>query len=208
MLIDLSNLNKYLSSESNIIKIRNLLFDALKKDKGRYDHSISVAELSEQIAISNKLNDSKKYYFVGLIHDYCKNFDKGELSKIIMNSYGGEVFKLIPTYAYHAFACPHVLHNVFLYNDADIDNAIIYHCTGRKQMSTLEKVIFAADKIEPFRGYDSKDMIDLMLKDYKKGFIKVLEENRIFLAKKRSEINNNIFTKECYKYYLGKEQYA
>lgn len=36
-------------------------------------------------------------------------------------------------------------------NDKDIINAILYHTTGRPAMSTLEKIIYIADYIEPRR---------------------------------------------------------
>jgi len=37
--------------------------------------------------------------------------------------------------------------------DEDIINAVSYHTTGRAGMSTLEKVVYLADKIEPNRTY-------------------------------------------------------
>ena len=37
--------------------------------------------------------------------------------------------------------------------DRDVLNAVSYHTTGRAGMSTLEKVVFLADAIEPGRNY-------------------------------------------------------
>ncbi len=199
------DLDKLLNVESNKKELLNLLFDSLKGDELRYVHSLSVADLAYKIAISNNLNEPLKFYFVGLIHDLCKNYDKEYLYQIITSKFEKETQNNIPNFAYHAFACPHIIHSIFEYDDNDIDNAIIYHCTGRDKMSTLEKIIFAADKIDPKRGYDSADMINLMLKDYKQGFIKVLNENRLFLYKKTQYANENYFTKRCYEYYLEKE---
>lgn len=41
--------------------------------------------------------------------------------------------------------------------DRDIINAVSYHTTGRAAMSTLEKVIYIADAIEPGRNYPGVD---------------------------------------------------
>ena len=43
--------------------------------------------------------------------------------------------------------------DIFGIDDEDILNAIAYHTTGRAGMSTLEKIIFLADAIEPGRHY-------------------------------------------------------
>ena len=43
--------------------------------------------------------------------------------------------------------------------DEDILNAVKYHTTGRAGMSTLEKVIYLADAIEPGRNYPDVDKV-------------------------------------------------
>ena len=43
--------------------------------------------------------------------------------------------------------------------DRDIINAVSYHTTGRAGMSTLEKVIYLADAIEPSRNYPGVDAL-------------------------------------------------
>lgn len=46
--------------------------------------------------------------------------------------------------------------------DEDVLNAVSFHTTGRPGMSTLEKVIFLADAIEPGRSYPGVEEIRLM----------------------------------------------
>ena len=48
---------------------------------------------------------------------------------------------------------------IFGIEDEDILNAIAYHTTGRAAMSTLEKIIYLADAIEPGRDYPGVDDI-------------------------------------------------
>ena len=43
--------------------------------------------------------------------------------------------------------------------DESILNAILYHTTGRVNMTLLEKIIFIADKIEPARHYEGVEEI-------------------------------------------------
>ena len=54
--------------------------------------------------------------------------------------------------------------------DKSMLDAILFHCTGNENMDWLGKVIYAADKIEPSRGYYSKDLIEAMYDDIDNGF--------------------------------------
>ena len=68
-------------------------------------------------------------------------------------------------------------------------------------LDKLDFVIYAADKIEPTRGYDSSTMIDMMEKDVDEGFIEVLKENRKYYNEKNFFVNTPLQL-ECFKYYL------
>jgi predicted HD superfamily hydrolase involved in NAD metabolism len=48
----------------------------------------------------------------------------------------------------HPFVGAHVVREKFSLDDEDILNAIRYHTTARVGMSTVEKVVYIADKIE------------------------------------------------------------
>lgn len=91
--------------------------------------------------------------------------------------------------------------------DEDILKAVRYHCTGAKNMTPMSKIVYACDKIEPLRNFDSSELIKAMLNDYKSGFIEVLKANKEFLlskAKNETEIKaiQNDLTNECFEYYL------
>ena len=47
-------------------------------------------------------------------------------------------------------------------DDKDIVNAVSYHTTGRAGMSTLEKIIYIADAVEPGRFYPGVEEIRAM----------------------------------------------
>ena len=86
--------------------------------------------------------------------------------------------------------------------DEDVLNAIKFHTTGRKDMGWLEKLVYAADKIEPTRQFDSSDLIRAMEKDLNQGFLTVLKANYEYLAKKNKDIDNRL-SDECFREYLG-----
>ena len=68
-------------------------------------------------------------------------------------------------------------------------------------MSSLEKLIYAADKIDPTRDYDSSDLIEAMENGVEEGFLVVLKANVEFLMEKHASINNKL-TEDCSNYYL------
>ena len=68
-------------------------------------------------------------------------------------------------------------------------------------MCPLAKIIYASDKIEPTRGFDSKDLIDAMLKNVDTGFKIVLQANKDFLEN-GGKMTDNYLTSNCFKKYL------
>ena len=154
------------------------------------------------IAKGNGVNPSKAF-ISGLLHDIGKEIPMEEQISFIKANLGEEYLK-IQKPLYHQFVSKDIAHRVFHINDEEILDAIEYHATGKKDMSTLAKILYASDKIEPTRGYDSSEMIKECVKDINKGFIKVLDENVKFFIDKGIKYDN-IFTIECIKSYLKGE---
>ena len=125
--------------------------------------------------------------------------DKNE-SLILMKKYYPD-FVDIGAFAYHQFIGAKIAKEDFGVVDEEILNAIMYHTTGRKGMSSLEKLIYAVDKIDPTRDYDSSELISAMENGVEEGFLIVLKANVDFLVSKHASINNKL-TEECYNFYL------
>lgn len=133
----------------NIDKIKQRL--KRKLDAERYDHTVAVAYTATALAMRYDC-DLKKTYLAGLLHDCAKCIpDDKKLSKCFN-------YHIVVTET--EIKNPGLLHNklgAFLamkkyhINDKDIINAILYHTTGRPAMTTLEKIVFIADYIEPGR---------------------------------------------------------
>ena len=165
----------------------------------RYEHSKQVALLSLRIAFENNLNDPLKAFYAGLLHDIGKEVDK-EFGKNIMATHFSE-YNDLPAFSYHQFIGSYIAKEKFQMPE-DIVEAIEFHATGNYPMSRLGRIVYAADKIEPTRGFDSSDLINSCLENDEEGFLKVLQANKEFLEKNRKDINNRL-TKNCFDNYLS-----
>ena len=165
----------------------------------RLEHSISVANLSYQIAASNNLEHPIKAYIAGLVHDIGKEIPHDDARKIMEEDF--KEYQDLPRFAYHQFVAVRIIRDIFKIEDQDIIEAIKYHATGNKDLTPLGKIIYSADKIEPTRGFDSSDLINACLKDYDQGFKEVLRANKEYLLSKGKDINNPL-TDKCFEEYL------
>ena len=162
----------------------------------RFNHSVSVASLAYDIAKKHDLDRPDRAYIAGLLHDVGKEIDQ---KPIMVEAY--KEYLDLPKFAYHQFAGDYIARKEFGIVDEEILEAIRFHATGNENMCTLAKIIYAADKIEPTRGFDSKELIDAMMNDIDEGFVIVLKANKEFLEKNRGDINNRL-TSKCFKCYI------
>jgi nicotinate-nucleotide adenylyltransferase len=172
-------------------------------DNARFNHSLEVAHLGYLIATSNHRSNPENAYIAGLLHDIAKNYDIS-LAKNIMKEYYSEYINM-PLFSYHQFIGAYLAKNDFKISNEDILNAIEFHATGRPNMSDLEKIIYSSDKIEPTRGYDSSFMIKSCVKNFNKGFVIVLKENRKHLLANNKDIYNEL-TNACMMQYIVNER--
>ncbi len=200
----LNSLDTSISVINYIISHKLYFMDKIDKylSGRRLEHSISVANLAYKVAVSNNLSFPGTFYLAGLIHDIGKNIEREEQRNYIEKYY--RYYTDIPDYAYHQFVGSAIALKEFGITDKKILQAIKYHCTGNKEMSDLGKIIYACDKIEPTRGYDSSLLINAMLDDYENGFLNVLKENIKFLSNKTENHSpfTDVLTTNCAEYYL------
>ena len=199
--------------ENGVVKPNESLFLKLKSynlTERRFIHSLSVAQLCYDVAVSNNLEDPLVYYICGMLHDIGKATSDEESIEIIKKNFD-EVN--IPKYAYHAYVGVVFARDDFGINENEVLDAIKDHCLGNKDLSSFGKILYACDKIDPKRGYDSQYMIDRMLKDYKEGFVFVLHENLIHLSNKHNISpldfvrTGNEYSKLCFESYLDLSEF-
>ena len=168
-------------------------------DEHRLNHSISVAKLAYQIALANNLENPIKALIAGLLHDIGKTKDIPYLQKVVEEEYFD--YKELPLPILHQFLSEKIAMEDFLITDKEILNAIKFHATGIDEMDTLAKIIYAADKIEPTRKFDSTELIEAMMVDVESGFKTVLQANKEYLEKSGKHFDNAL-TSNCFKKYL------
>lgn len=112
-------------------------------------HTLNVGYLSAELAVRFGA-DPDKALLAGALHDCAKELDIDSQREMAAD-YCGDLFtdkKLLHSPAGAVFA-----RESFGEKDVEILDAICYHTTGRGNMSSLEKIVYLADKIEPARDY-------------------------------------------------------
>lgn len=183
-----------------------LLRDSMKKilKQPRYLHSIGVEEVACDLAVIHGY-DEEKAGIAGILHDCAKNLSDDELLQCC-EKYQLEITEI-------EARCPFLLHGkvgaafareLYGITDQEILSSILYHTTGRPNMSLLEKIIFTADYIEPYRkplpridkiratAYSELDLAVLM----------ILENTLGYLEQSKADIDT--MTVDTYEYYKEK----
>ena len=185
----------------NYIEQNNLYFISKIRSyikESRFLHSLEVAHLACRLAKIHGL-DYQKAYIAGVLHDIAKGVDKDESLRLMKEFY--PEYLDIGAFAYHQFLGEMLAKRDFGVVDEEILAAIKFHTTGRSDMNWLEKLIYASDKIEPTRGFDSSDLIKAMEEDLNSGFLTVIKANFDYLEK-NNKMTSNRLTQDCFNCYL------
>lgn len=136
-----------------------------------YLHSLSTMEEAEKLAI-NYGTDVNKAKIAALLHDCGKKINNNDNLT-------------------HSKLSSKLAKEIFYIEDEEILNAILYHTTGKKNMSMLEKIIFIADKIEMRRNYNNvKELRDLAYIDIDKAIIKSIEGTVEYVKMRNFELDS------------------
>ncbi|TMU85612.1 HD domain-containing protein [Bacillus sp. BHET2] len=159
----------------------------------RYVHTCGVMETSIELA-KRYGADEKKAEIAAIFHDYAKFRDKKEMERIIIGENLPQDLLVYNSELWHAPVGAMLVQREVGIEDEDILNAIRFHTSGKEEMTTLDKVIYLADYIEPNRQFPgveevrelSKESLDLAL-------IKSLQNTITFLLKKDQAIYPDTF---------------
>ena len=137
--------------DSMIDDIKSYLRENLSKY--RYDHIIGVRDMAVKLGLIYDLN-LNKLEISALLHDSAKDISIEDLVKISrQNNLLNEEDYDYPCIL-HPVVGVFIAKSKFKIEDEDILNGILYHTTGRANMSLFEKVIFIADKVEEGRDFE------------------------------------------------------
>lgn len=154
----------------------------------RFKHSLGVAKKAVELAKIYGV-DEETARKVGIAHDIAKEMTGREISKYIKenNIEVDEIENKKPGLL-HGKIGADIVAKEYEFTE-DMQNAIKWHTTGRKNMSILEKIIYVADKTEENRKgkkFDIEKARELSIKD--------LDETLIFLM--NESINYNVKTND------------
>lgn len=170
------------------------VLDSLLKDTGQYrlDHTLRVVEESKRLAYLYDV-DIDKAMEAALFHDCAKLIDDKNLLKmandfdIILNDIMSSNLELI-----HGPLGAKIAQCKYNVEDTDILNAIKYHTTGRKDMTNLEKIIYIADYIEPYRKFTGVEKVrKLAYIDLDNSLLLAMNQTVTFLVERNRLISQD-----------------
>lgn len=153
----------------------------------RFQHSKSVAELCVTLAKAHGV-DVQKAYVAGMLHDICKEWGR-ERMRCYLNALDPHCLAQAAP-IWHGYAGAYYVRQAFGIHDRDIFKAIYYHVTGADH-SKLAMIVYAADKLDPSRGYDSSQTIALCKRDLKAGYEQVKEQQLQYIKKEQEAIHGS-----------------
>ncbi|MBQ9238680.1 MAG: bis(5'-nucleosyl)-tetraphosphatase (symmetrical) YqeK [Treponema sp.] len=119
----------------------------------RYEHSVRVAQMAEQLCVRFGA-DGALGYFAGIAHDMCKDMDGTQLLEYAARD--GRVISRLEMERLsllHGRAAAMLLRDRFGVTHPDVLEAVAVHTFGAVGMGHLAKVLYVADKIEPGRRF-------------------------------------------------------
>lgn len=182
-------------------EIQTIMKDKL--DAKRYQHTIGVLYTAAALCMQHGI-EIEKGMLAGLLHDCGKAYKNKEQyllckqHQIQLSKVEEENHALI-----HAKLGAYLAREEYGITDEEILSAILHHTTGRPNMTTLEKILYIADYIEPHRRLPKvEELRTLAFHDLDEALYILLEESLEHLATNNKLIDE--MTIATYQYY--KEQ--
>lgn len=180
-------------NEDLIKEIEDYLLVKFKNHKKRLKHTYNVKKVA--IALGNIYKaDIPSVIVASYLHDATK------YEEIDFNNY----LEDIPKGCIHAYTASELAINRFSIQDNDILNAIKYHCSGRINMSLLEKIIYVSDYIEEGREFTTKELKNVARINIDKAIYLIMIQTKEYLLKNNQELS--LLTEEAIPYYKKKSE--
>jgi len=141
-----------LSSDLLVNKVR------ANMDEARFRHCQGVSITARKLAKLNNY-DEDKAALAGFIHDYAKQVANDEFIRVIKdpkNNFNQDLLNWNRA-IWHGIVGTYFIKRALSITDSEILTAIKRHTTGDVEMTTLDKIVFVADYIEPGRSFSGVD---------------------------------------------------
>jgi len=171
-----------------IAEMKEVLSKRLKEK--RYKHSLSVAVTAGKLAKRYGIC-VEKAEIAGLLHDCAREFTVNEMLEQANKRHiiFSEIERHVPILL-HAAIGADMLEASYGIKDPDIKQAIRFHTVGGAGMSTLDKIIYLADMIEPGRDFlELASLRRLAEENLDKAMLLAFNQSMQFVLKKNSFIH-------------------
>lgn len=121
-------------------------------DEKRFKHCIGVSQTSRKLAKLNNY-DPDKAALAGFIHDYAKQVAPERFIKVVKEQNFDPDLLNYNRAIWHGIVGAYFIEKELKITDPEILTAIRRHTTADVEMTTLDKIVFVADFIEPGRDF-------------------------------------------------------
>ena len=178
-----------------------LIVKYMVKEK-RYIHTLGVIdtalELSKRYGV-----DLNKARIAATLHDITKYFSDEDHLKLMKKYYDDEYISTLPRGTYHAFSAAIFAKDYLMIDDTEILDAIKWHTIAHPNMTTLEKIIYVADFMEPNRDSLAAKECEKIAKDSLDEALRFAIHICIIERENEGKYIPEI-TYDAYKFYNGK----
>lgn len=118
----------------------------------RYNHTLAVSKLAGELA--EKYNENVELIKKSaLLHDITKEMPMKKQREMLNELNDGVNYDIISNNCIHSISGYYYSKNTLCIDNEDILNGILYHTTGRENMTLFEKIIYTADTVSYDRDY-------------------------------------------------------
>lgn len=170
-------------------------------DEDRFAHTKGVMYTCAALAMAHE-QDLMTAQTAGLLHDSAKCIpNKKKLKMCAEHKISISDFEREHPFLIHAKLGAYIAREKYGVKDEEILTSITYHTTGRPDMSTLEKIVYIADYIEPLR--DKAPNLSLIrrlaFRDLDECMYEILKDTLIYLEENPKDVDST--TKDAFEFY-------
>ncbi len=201
--------DNHLYAKTSFAELDKEMSDILPKK--RYLHSVAVAHLAAAYAVSLGY-DPERALIAGILHDCAKAYSDEQLvADCDKHSISVTEVERRNGFLLHGKLGAFYARTKYFITDEEILSAISYHTTGHPGMTDLEKVVFLADYLEPFRTQptepDLNEIRQIAFQDIDKAIYLALKNTLRYLKECGQE--TDLTTAETFEEYRKKyEEFA
>ncbi|RMC54281.1 bis(5'-nucleosyl)-tetraphosphatase (symmetrical) YqeK [Lactobacillus sp. ESL0261] len=154
----------------------------------RFEHCIGVSKTAKKLAKLNQY-DEDKAELAGFIHDYAKQVSVEEYREVIKTKGFDQDLLNWNRSIWHGIVGTYFIQRDLKINDSEILTAVRRHTTADVEMTTLDKIVFMADYIEPGRSFPGvEEARKITYANLDQGVGYQLAHTLEFLIEKRNKI--------------------